>query len=159
MSVDTRALRDAFGCFTTGVTVVTTVPEDGHAIGLTANSFTSVSLEPPLVLWCLDKGSDTIDAFMNAQNFAINILAADQEELSNHCATPGDHSLASVGYTAGPTGSPLIHGATAYFDCSTFARHDAGDHIIFVGEVKSFGCNDREPLVYVRGRYSALHSA
>ncbi|MGB0921960.1 MAG: flavin reductase family protein [Alphaproteobacteria bacterium] len=154
--MDQRALRNAFGSFTTGVTVITTVPEGRAPIGITANSFSSVSLDPPLVLWCLDKSSDTLDIFQAAPSFAINILADTQQDLSNRCAVQGDHGLEDVPTTIGTTGCPILEGAIAHFDCETFAKHDAGDHIIFIGKVVGFDTSDAAPLVFSRGQYRDL---
>jgi len=157
MSIDTRALRNAFGCFATGVTVVTTKPDGADPIGITANSFSSVSLEPPLVLWCIDKGSDTFDIFMAADNYAINVLSADQQHLSNHYSQTGGHQMLDAGWTTAQTGAPLIDGALAHFDCTIHARHEAGDHIIMVGHIRHFASvGEGKPLLYALGGYQTL---
>ena len=157
MTFDSRDLRNAFGGFATGVTVITTKPNGASAIGITANSFSSLSIEPPLVLWCIDKGSDTLSTFDQATAFAINVLARDQEELSTQFAQIGDHALNGVAHDEGKTGSPLLQGSVGYFDCEIEARHDAGDHIIMVGRVVDFASDDsRQPLVFYRGNYRDL---
>jgi len=158
MTVDTRALRNAFGNFVTGVTLVTTRGADGKVIGMTANSFSSVSLDPPLVLWCIDKGSDRLAIFEAAKHFAINVLAASHQELSGRFAKKGQPYMDGVAYTTWETGSPIIADAVAIFDCDKVASHDAGDHIIYVGLVRKFDAPEAagKPLVFHRGGYCAL---
>lgn len=156
MAIDTRALRNAFGSFATGVTIITTVPDGRAPIGVTANSFSSVSLDPPLVLWSLDKSSDTLDIFDRAESFAINILSQDQQDLSNHCAKQGDHSLDHVEWRVAETGAPILAGTVGHFDCKVHARHEAGDHIIMIGEVVDFACCDAPQLIFSRGKYGSL---
>jgi len=157
MSFDPRALRDAFGCFATGVTVITTNPSGGPVQGMTANSFTSVSLDPPLVLWCLGKESDCLTMFSQVPNFAINILSAAQQDLSNHCAKPGDHSLDQFKWQSGKTGAPILDGAITTLDCEVADRIDAGDHIIMLGRVVDMVDGTGEaPLIFNRGQYRDL---
>ncbi|MEQ9145037.1 MAG: flavin reductase family protein [Parvibaculaceae bacterium] len=157
MDLENRAFRNALGEFATGVAAVTTVGEDGQAIGLTVNSFSSVSLDPPLVLWCLDKGSDTLPAFSNCSGFTINILSAAQQSLSNKLATQGNHGLEGVSVSEGVNGCAKVDEALATFECEIAARHDAGDHIILVGKVVAFDRRDAQaPLIYHRGAYCAL---
>lgn len=151
--IDPRALRNAFGAFMTGVTVVTTHDKDGNPLGFTANSFTSVSLEPPLVLVCLANSSRNYDAFNDADGFAVNILAEDQKEVSNTFARPVDDRFAAVTWQNGPQGSPVFEGVSAWFDCSMFNRVEAGDHLILIGEVKAFENNTHPGLGYARGAY------
>jgi len=155
-ALDRRKFRDALGCFATGVAVVTTCTE-GEPIGITVNSFSSVSLDPPLVLWCLDKRSDTLEIFQKAESFTVNVLRDDHKEVSNRLATPGDHSLAGIEMAEGVNGCPRLVEALAHFECAVDAKHDAGDHIIFVGRVLHFDwAAEGEPLVYHRGSYRAL---
>jgi flavin reductase (DIM6/NTAB) family NADH-FMN oxidoreductase RutF len=157
MTHDPRALRNAFGWFATGVAIVTTKVAGKDPIGITVNSFSSVSLDPPLVLWCLDKGSDTIDTFEACEAFTVNILSEDQKHLSNELAKSGDHSLAEVATSTGENGCPRIEEALAVFECELYARHDAGDHIILIGQIKAFSSEQEgRPLVYHRGGYQAL---
>ncbi|MGB0901743.1 flavin reductase [Halocynthiibacter sp.] len=151
--IDPRALRNAFGAFMTGVTVVTTHDQDGNPLGFTANSFTSVSLDPPLVLVCLANSSRNYDAFNDATGFAVNILAEDQKEVSNTFARPVDDRFAAVEWKNGPQGSPVFEGVSAWFDCTMFNRVEAGDHLILIGEVKAFENNTHPGLGYARGAY------
>ncbi len=154
--LDQRKFRDALGCFATGVAVVTTAT-DGEPIGLTINSFSSVSLDPPLVLWCLDKNSDTLEIFQKSKAFTVNVLRDAHMEVSNKLAKPGDHSLEGVETIGGVNGCPRLVQALAHFECEVDAKHDAGDHIIFVGRVLHFDrAVEGDPLVYHRGSYRAL---
>ena len=148
-----RALRTAFGSFMTGVTVVTTHDEAGNPLGFTANSFTSVSLEPPLVLVCLANTSSNYEIFANTSKFAVNILSETQIEVSNTFARPVDDRFASVGWQAGPNGSPVLNDVSAWFDCDMFNTVDAGDHLILIGEVKAFDHTIAPGLGYARGAY------
>ncbi|KIC41455.1 flavin reductase [Ruegeria sp. ANG-R] len=150
---DARALRNAFGTFMTGVTVVTSHDPDGHPIGFTANSFTSVSLDPPLVLVCLANSSKNYGALMAADGFAVNILSETQIEVSNTFARPVEDRFAGVEWRTGPAGSPLIEGSSAWFDCTTHKTVEAGDHVILIGEVKAFDSTPSAGLGYVRGAY------
>ncbi|SDG78616.1 flavin reductase family protein [Roseospirillum parvum] len=157
MTADSRAFRSALGLFATGVTVVTTGDGGGRTAGMTVNSFSSVSLDPPLILWCLGKGSPSQPVFEAAGHFAVNVLAAGQEALSTQFARPGD-KFAGVDWRPGRFGDPLIEGAIATFECRTTARHDAGDHLILVGQVAHFDHRDGEPLLFFGGRYGRLTS-
>ncbi len=152
-SFDPRALRDAFGTFMTGVTVVTSHDGDGAPIGFTANSFTSVSLEPPLLLISLSKSSSNFETLTSATGFAVNILSEDQEDISNRFARRVDDRFAGLDWDTGPHGSPLLGGVAAWFDCSMHKTVDAGDHVLLIGQVEAFdnaGCNG---LGYVGGSY------
>lgn len=151
--IDPRALRNAFGAFMTGVTVVTTHDQDGNPLGFTANSFTSVSLDPPLVLVCLANSSRNYDAFYQADGFAVNVLAEDQKEVSNTFARPVEDRFAAVNWQKGPHGAPVFDGVSAWFDCATFNRVEAGDHLILIGEVKAFENATHPGLGYARGAY------
>ncbi|MDP5220333.1 flavin reductase family protein [Ruegeria sp. 2205SS24-7] len=150
---DPRALRNAFGTFMTGVTVVTTLEDTGQPLGFTANSFASVSLDPPLVLVCLANSSRNYDTFANTSRFAINILAESQIEVSNTFARPVEDRFAKVGWQPGPHGSPILDDVSAWFDCSMFNTVDAGDHLILIGEVKAFDQEIAPGLGYARGAY------
>lgn len=158
MAFDPRALRNAFGAFATGVTLVTTVGRDGRPIAMTANSFSSVSLDPPLVLWCIDKGSDRLGIFEASPVFAINILAERHKALSGRFATKGQPYLDGVEFATWETGCPIITDACAIFECDVVSRHDAGDHIIYVGAVRRFETPETsgKPLLFHRGNYSTL---
>ncbi|MET0251192.1 MAG: flavin reductase family protein [Novosphingobium sp.] len=151
--IDPRQFRDALGSFATGVTIVTTRDNGGRDVGLTANSFNSVSLDPPMVLWSLAKTSSNLEAFAGAEHFAVHILAADQEALSNRFAGKGADKFAGLSYRRNAAGVPLLGGCAALFQCRTAFRHDGGDHIIFVGEVAAFDHLEKPPLVYHGGRY------
>jgi 3-hydroxy-9,10-secoandrosta-1,3,5(10)-triene-9,17-dione monooxygenase reductase component len=152
--IDTRAFRNALGAFTTGVTVVTTCDGDGRDVGLTVNSFNSVSLEPPLVLWSLARNAASLPAFVEAEHFAVHILAADQEPLSNRFAQRGADKFAGIELARGEGGVPLLPGCAARFRCRTAYRHEGGDHEIFVGEVLGFEAFERAPLVFHKGGYA-----
>lgn len=153
MSIDPRALRTAFGAFLTGVTVVTTTDAEGNPIGFTANSFASVSLDPPLLLVCLAKRSYNYATLTEAKGFAVNILAEDQEAVSNTFARPSDDRFAAVAWAPGPHGSPVLEGAAAWFDCATHEIVDAGDHAILIGRVEAFTDAGSNGLGYARGAY------
>lgn len=154
---DGRRFRNALGWFTTGVAVVTTRLPGGEAIGITVNSFSSVSLDPPLVLWCLDKKSDTLAAFEAATHFTVNVLREEHREISSRLSRKGDHSLAGLAVIERENGCPALLEALAHFECEIEARHDAGDHVIMIGRVLAFDCaEDGRPLLYHRGGYQML---
>ena len=158
MSEKSREFRNALGCFATGVTVVTTRDAEGAGVGLTANSFSSVSLDPPMVLWCIDKSSETYRAFMANDSFAINVLPFSGMEVSQAMARPGDHRLDGIGYSEGAvTGMPVLDQALSVFECAVAHRYEGGDHIIIVGEVVGFtSVSEGDPLLYFRGRYASI---
>lgn len=146
--------RAALGQFATGVTIVTARDADGRLIGLTANSFNSVSLSPPLVLWSLARQSSSMPGLLTATHYAINVLAADQRLLAERFARKGIDRFDGVAWQPGLTGAPVIDGAVAVFECSHHGQHEAGDHLIFVGQVAH--CRRRlgaTPLVYHGGRF------
>ena len=151
---DAIAFRGALGAFATGVTIVTTRDGTGVDCGLTANSFNSVSLDPPMVLWSLARTSHNMEAFRGASHFAVHILAADQEALSNGFAKRGADKFAGVEVERGEGDMPLLTGCTARFQCRTAYQYEGGDHIIFVGEVIAFDHEDRAPLLFHGGRYA-----
>lgn len=153
---DTRTLRDAFGSFATGVTIVTTAVPGGVDIGLTANSFSSVSLDPPMVLWSLARTSGCIDAFRSGAHFAVHILSADQEALSARFASKGIDRFESLALDRGPDGIPMLRDCMARFACKLAYQYEGGDHVIFVGEIVDFGYSARKPLVFHGGRYGML---
>jgi flavin reductase (DIM6/NTAB) family NADH-FMN oxidoreductase RutF len=129
-------LRAALGQFATGVTIVTARDAEGQLVGLTANSFTSVSLTPPLVLWCLSGRSSALAGFMSASHYAINVLAADQRILAERFARKGIDRFEGAPWRPGFTGAPVIEGAVAVFECSHRHHHEEGDHIVFIGQVE-----------------------
>jgi flavin reductase (DIM6/NTAB) family NADH-FMN oxidoreductase RutF len=154
--LDPGSLRRCLGSFVTGVTIVTTIGKDGAPQGFTANSFTSVSLDPPLVLVCLAKNAKCFGDFMAAESFAINILSDDQRDTSNRFAKKGDNKFEGVDWKEGITGSPQLSDSLATLDCAVHDRHDAGDHVILLGEVKALNAMPRQPLVYAQGSYVTL---
>ena len=159
MTIDTRELRDALGQFATGVCLVTVQTTDGRALALTVNSFASVSLDPPLVLWSLQRSADTYEDFVGAQRYAINILSGEQEAHSNRYAMKDGHSLDAAHYTAGENGAPVITDALAVFECSLEAAYPGGDHVILVGEVTRFARVEAGvPLLFYGGAYRQLNS-
>jgi flavin reductase (DIM6/NTAB) family NADH-FMN oxidoreductase RutF len=155
---DIRDFRAALGQFATGVTVITTRAPDGRKVGMTANSFTSVSMEPPLVLWCPSKRAPSLADFEESTHFAINVLASDQHVLSRQFATPSEDKFAGADVVEGIAGVPLLKGAVATFQCRTVARHDAGDHVIYIGEVEAYEGIGGAPLVFHSGKYHATAS-
>ena len=152
MTVDPRALRDAFGCFMTGVTVVTTV-QDGKPLGFTANSFSSVSLDPPLLLVSIANRSANLSAFTTGAGFAINILSEGQKDLSARFARPVDDRFADLYWRHGPAGNPVLAGVSAWFDCRLDQAVPAGDHTILIGRITGFEAGDAPGLGYYRGAY------
>ena len=142
-----------FGAFMTGVTLVTSFDGSGRPVGFTANSFTSVSLSPPLLLVCVAKGARSHAAMIDARAFAVNILAEDQKDVSNTFARPVEDRFAAVSWRPGPLGSPLVAGAAAWFDCELERAIDAGDHTILLGRVVAFDDANRNGLGYCRGGY------
>jgi len=146
--------RAALGTFATGVTIVTAIDAQGLRVGLTANSFNSVSLAPPLVLWSLSRRAGSMPAFSHGSHYAINILAADQRALAERFASKTVDRFAGVAFRVGSSGAPVLEGAAAVFECFNRSRYDEGDHVIFVGEVER--CEHRvgaQPLIYHGGRY------
>jgi 3-hydroxy-9,10-secoandrosta-1,3,5(10)-triene-9,17-dione monooxygenase reductase component len=151
---DAAEFRRALGSFATGVTIITTRDADGNNVGLTANSFNSVSLNPPLVLWSLAESSNSLPVFRNAQHWAVHVLAADQESLSTRFAKRGVDKFAGLDCELGVDGIPLLRGCTARFECKTAFQYEGGDHVIFVGQVLNFMRADSAPLVFHSGRYA-----
>lgn len=150
--------RQALGMFATGVTIVTARTDSGALIGLTANSFNSVSLTPPLVLWSLARRAGSLAAFSTGSHYAINILSADQQDLARQFAAKDVDRYAGVDYALGASGAPLLAGAAATFECFNRSRYEEGDHVIFVGEVER--CAHRSgasPLLFHGGRFYTEH--
>jgi flavin reductase (DIM6/NTAB) family NADH-FMN oxidoreductase RutF len=147
------------GAFVTGVTVVTARCSDGTQVGITANSFSSVSLDPPLVLVSLARSLRSFDALVEAPSFAINLLCREQQELSMRFARSGEDKWNGVATETGKTGAPLLVGRLAHFDCRPWARYDGGDHLILVGEIIDYGSiPNAEPLIYYRGSFQNLET-
>jgi flavin reductase (DIM6/NTAB) family NADH-FMN oxidoreductase RutF len=156
---DAADLRRAFGTFLTGVTVVTTRDPDGTPRGMTANSFTSVSLDPPLVLVCIGKGSSNIAAFAAADRFAVNILGHAQSEVATVFSARGIDRFATVPHREAATGAPVLADCLSWFDCTLHQQVVAGDHLILIGRVEDFDAHPHEPLGFCRGRFVNLHRA
>ncbi len=158
-ALDARAFRTALGAFVTGVTIITTVDATDAPVGLTANSFNSVSLDPPLVLFSLGLDSTNLDAFRQAQFWAVHVLSAEQEALSNQFAKRDGNKFQDVTYSTGPGGIPLLDGFSARFICRAAFEYEGGDHAIFLGEVIAFDQVALPPLVYHQGRYGGVFPA
>jgi flavin reductase (DIM6/NTAB) family NADH-FMN oxidoreductase RutF len=157
-SFTTDEFRDALGMFATGVTIVTARAANGRLVGLTANSFNSVSLAPPLVLWSLARSAASMAALSTGSHYAVNILAADQKDLAERFASKDVDRWADVAFTEGLGGAPVLAGAAASFECFNRSRYDEGDHVIFVGEVER--CTHRagaSPLLFHGGRFYTEH--
>jgi flavin reductase (DIM6/NTAB) family NADH-FMN oxidoreductase RutF len=154
---DAQDFRTAAGQFMTGVTIITTLDADGNPSGLTANSFTSVSLHPPMVLFCLGMDSTNFEAFEAGNGFAVHVLAAEQQDLSMRFSVKGIDRFEGLDWMPGLNGLPVLAGALATLQCHLVHRYEGGDHIIYVGEVDalSMGDSDRAALGYFRGRYVA----
>ena len=154
---DPRTLRDALGCFATGVTVVTCL-NDGTPAGLTVNSFTSVSLDPPLLLVCIHKAAASADALIGASCFAINVLQTGQQPASITFSTRVEDRFGSMAWSCGESGAPILSESLCVFECERYAVYDGGDHHILVGQVvkASFDAS-LDPLLFFRGRYRRLH--
>jgi len=150
---DRRAYRTALGHFPTGVTILTARAATGEAVGLTVTSFNSVSLRPPLILWSLGAHSPNLPLFRDCRHYAVNVLAADQAALAHRFGSSVARKFDGVAWREGLGGAPVLEGCAAHFECANRARHDGGDHVIFVGEVERFASFHRAPLVYARSAY------
>ncbi len=152
-----QAFRNALGTFPTGVTVVTTLDKNNMPLGFTANSFTSVSLKPKLILVCIDKASFNIGFFSQGESFAVNVLSESQDQISTTFATHVENRFEQIDWTSSVTGSPIIANVAAWFDCATDNVIDGGDHVILLGRVLAFENTTKTPLVYLRGNYVNLN--
>ena len=155
-AVDTKPLRQALGRFTTGVTIITCLDAQGRAVGLTANSFTSLSLDPALVLWSLRRSSPPLAAFSAATHFAVNVLGEAQVEVSRHFASNAVDRFAQGQWSAGLAGLPVLAGSAAVFECASVSQQDAGDHVLFIGRVLDFVEAPVAPLLFQAGHYRML---
>ncbi|HXV86142.1 MAG TPA: flavin reductase family protein [Gemmatimonadales bacterium] len=153
--VDPALFRQLLGRFATGVTVVTAVDAQGRPGGMTASAIAAVSLNPPLLLVCVNRGTDFVGTLAPAATFAVNVLARDQESLSRRFAADGVDRFAGVPWTRGPAGVPLLEGVLAHVVCQNVDRHEAGDHSVFFGRVVGGQAFDRFPLVHFRGDYTS----
>ena len=151
---DPKDFRQALGMFATGVTIVSAKAEDGTLVGVTANSFNSVSLEPPMVLWSLAKKARSLPVFSTTSHWNVHILSNEQEELSNRFAKAGEYKFAGLALDPSSNSAPLLQGCSARFQCRTAFQYEGGDHTIFVGEVTHYDSSNRPPLLYVTGGYA-----
>jgi flavin reductase (DIM6/NTAB) family NADH-FMN oxidoreductase RutF len=158
MAIEPREFRNALGCFATGVTVITTVDEAGGPVGITANSFTSLSLDPPLVLFCLDRKAMSFESFHRNRHFAVNMLREDQQALSAQFATSNIDKWSGVEFEAGANGCPILAGCIATLQCDVNSIYEGGDHVIIVGQVVDvdYQAEPCRPLLYYRGRYNGV---
>jgi flavin reductase (DIM6/NTAB) family NADH-FMN oxidoreductase RutF len=155
-AIDPREFRNALGSFATGVTIVTTQTADGRLVGLTCNSFASVSLNPPLVLWSLVTHSSNLTAFQECSHFAVNVLSHMQGDLAMKFARSGDDKFTDVNWTPGRGGAPVLAGCVAHFQCRSADRYYGGDHVIFLGAVEAFAHVPEQPLLFSRGKFGAF---
>ena len=157
MTIDPDSFRSVLGRFASGITVITAVDADGRDVGMTVSAFSSVSLQPPLVQACVDRTASMFDALQHAERFGVNVLAAEQEALSRRfAAVESSHRFEGVGYVRGESGVVLLDDALAHMECRVVSRVDAGDHMLFVGEVERATARDARPLLYYRGGYAQL---
>lgn len=156
MAMDLQELRRVMGHFATGVTVITTMDKAGTPFGLTANAFTSLSLNPPLVLVCIDKGVQCYSCFDESKMFAVNILGEDQEELSRRFATKGIEKFTAIKWHKGRHGVALLDRAMGHIECKVVHSYEGGDHTIYVGEVVGASASGGRPLIFFKGRYHCL---
>jgi flavin reductase (DIM6/NTAB) family NADH-FMN oxidoreductase RutF len=156
MPIPKEEFRRVLGHFAAGVTVITTVGDDGKPYGLTATAFTSVSLDPPLVLVCVDKRAESHAHFHTSRVFTVNFLAADQQELSRRFAVSGGDKFSGVQVRQGATGAPVLADVLGHLECRTTDICEGGDHTIFIGQVEAADARDGEPLLYFRGAYQKM---
>jgi len=156
-SVDPDELRRCLGSFVTGVTVMTALDEDGNLVGMTANSFTSLSLDPPLIVWSLRLNSSSMPIYKKAHRFVVNILAQDQIDISNRFSKSAPDRFNGIPFKTGIAGVPLIDGCASYLECKLEASYPGGDHLLFVGRVERIQLSERKPLAFGGGRYMVVH--
>ncbi|MBL4783284.1 MAG: flavin reductase family protein [Porticoccaceae bacterium] len=156
MTLDAREFRDSLGAFATGITVVTATSADGKKVGCTANSFSSVSLDPPLVLWSIAKNANSFDAFNEAKDFAIHILHEGQEDISRLFSTKEADKFGQADHSEGRASVPVLNDYSVRFECSTEYLYEGGDHIIIVGRVHEMDNADKEPLGFYKGQYAKI---
>jgi len=154
-----KDLRNAFGRFATGVTIVTTSNPDGTPIGMTVNSFTSLSLDPPMLLWCIGKSAGLFDLYMNSSNFCVHVLADGQQDLAMTFATRDVDRFADVKYQRDSNQLPLLGGCLGRFSCTTQNKVDAGDHVILVGAIDDYEIGDGDPLIFYGGKFLSQSAA
>jgi flavin reductase (DIM6/NTAB) family NADH-FMN oxidoreductase RutF len=159
MSLDARVLRTMMGHFATGVTVITTRDKNGQNYGITANAFTSVSLNPPLALVCIDKNAQCYRCFQEAKLFAVNILGREQQEISQRFATKGINKFEGISWHLGESGVPILDGVMASVECKVVERFEGGDHTIYLAEITGGSVSNGDPLLFYKGKYHRLGSA
>ena len=157
--INPRDFRNALGAYATGVTIITAAAPDGKPYGLTCNSFASVSLNPPLVLWSLFAYSSSLTVFQNASHFAANVLGASQQEVANKFAKPSEEKFTGIDWRPGLGGAPLLVECVANFQCRAVNRYYGGDHVIFLGAVEAYSYSHKEPLLFARGGYGRFVAA
>ena len=155
---DSRALRECLGHFATGVTVVTCRDSDETPCGITANSFSSVSLEPPRVLWNIGKASHSLNAYLTASHFGINILTVEQQAVAEHFAQSLHNLYNDTAYSVSEKGVPRLSGCLAWIECSTAEIHECGDHYIIIGDVLDFHSEPGSPLLFYTSNYRSLET-
>ena len=157
MSLDPDSYRSVLGRFASGITVITAVDANGRDVGMTASAFSSVSLLPPLVQVCVDRAASMFEALLHGERFGVNVLAADQEALSRRFAgVESSHRFEGIGFVRGENGVVLLDDALAHLECRMASKFEAGDHVIFIGEVERANARDAKPLLYYRGGYAQL---
>ena len=156
MALDAREIRNVMGHFATGVTVITTKDKAGKPFGLTVNSFTSLSLNPPLVVVCIDTTVDCYSCFDESKVFAVNVLSENQEELSRRFATKGIEKFEGIKWHMGESGSPLLDGVIGSVECKVVHSYEGGDHTIFLGEILTATAKGDRPLLFFKGKYTRL---
>lgn len=156
MAADTRELRNTLGCFATGVAVVTTVAEGHRPVGITVNSFTSVSLDPPLVLWSLERDSTTFATFEAATHYTVNILTESQQDLSQRFSQTENRHMEGLACETGENGCAILPHVLAFLECAIDQRLDGGDHIILLGRVMRFARFAGQPLLFAQGKYAQV---
>jgi flavin reductase (DIM6/NTAB) family NADH-FMN oxidoreductase RutF len=156
ITFDAKAFRKALGSYGTGVAIVTACDQSGSKIGMTINSFASVSLNPPLILWSVQNDSPSSQGFRNADHFAVTILSAEQQNIASQFARSAGDKFADMDFTINDKGVPLLDGGLAQFECRTYARYPGGDHDILVGEVLHFRSSSGAALGFLAGRFVSL---
>jgi flavin reductase (DIM6/NTAB) family NADH-FMN oxidoreductase RutF len=155
-AIDPRELRDVLGCFATGVAVVTSIGDEGKPVGMTINSFSSVSLDPPLILWSIGLKTPSRGAYATHPSFAINIMCSESKDLSLHFARPSEEKFADIDWTPGHKGVPVLGGALATLECEVHDRIISGDHEIYIGRVMRLNQKSGDPLLFHRGKFAHL---
>ena len=157
MTIDADTFRSVLGRYASGITVITTLDDEGRDVGMTVSAFCSVSLHPPMVQVCVDTVASMYPALQGCERFGVSILASEQEPLSRRfAAVDSMHRFEGLGYSRGESGVVLLDDALAHLECRLVAKHDAGDHTIFLGEVESASARDGRPMLYYRGGYAQL---